>query len=494
MSSRWLLALPFVVLVALFGPAALGAGWVLDDAHSLAVHQHDGQPWGEWTHATYAWSKGTDSFQWRPLPAWLQHLMAMGAGRVPEGFRVLNMVAHMAVVAVGMGAIRAAGASTAVTALAGAALVLHPAVAEVVPWSSCLPDILLALVLVGAAWRSRAAVTPLRRAAEAVAFAFGACLCKESAPALVPALALAAWAGAGRRAAFAAGAGAAAGVGLFLGLHRWVTGQEFGDSLSGSVASWALAGLDLIGGVPTLPARATAAHLFDGNAGAAAPIGLAVLAAMGWATWSLRGEAAQQRRWLAAWLGMAGLCVPAAVGIPLVGVQASRYLFVPWVWLVVMGAGPLAALVGGRRFALLASVGVLVIWGPRTALRVAEYRDTATLFEAEWAIEPGNAYARANVGRHRVVSGIDRGGGLSMWASAIDDLPPGVQVPDLRRERWDLGQAAFLAGSFPLALEQVSRLRMAPGWLPPQIACLEADSLDGLGRHEEATVAAKGCR
>lgn len=492
-AARLLVVCPFIVLAALFVPPALDAGWVLDDVRALSRHAHDGHPWGEWTHATYEWSSGDAGHLWRPLPAFLQHLAALAAGRTPATFRLLNVVLHAGVVLVVMGLVRRSAAGPGAAALAGTVLVLHPAVAEVVPWSSDVFDVMLALVLMLAATRAQAAASPTRRAVEAALFTLTACLCKESAATAAPALAAVAWAAAGWRAGVGAGLGSAVGAGSFLLLHGAVTGQGYGSAAASPLRDTLLAGLDTLGGLPTLPARATAAHLFEPGAAAAAPTGVAALLAAALVGWLLRTDAAAQRRWLAAVVGFVALSAPAAIGIPFIGVQAGRYVFVPLVWLVGVGAPPLAAMAAGRRSAPLLVVAACMLWAPRTAVRVGEFQDNVTLFRAELRSEPDNPYARASVARHLVVAAIDGTGGLSMWAAALDDLPSGLRVPDARRERWDLAQAAFLAGAAPLALHQASRLRAEPGWLPGQLACLEADSLDAMGRHEEAAHAALGC-
>jgi len=466
---------------------------VLDDDLALARHAHHGEPCGEWTHSTYGWSAGIDGLLWRPLPAFVQHLLALAAGRTPEVFRLLNVALHALVVLAAIRVARRAGAGAGAAALVGCVLVLHPVVPEVVAWSSDVFDLALALVLLGAAARAPASVGIPRRVGEAFAFGLLACFCKESGTAAAPALAALAWAVAGWRAGLAAGAGAAAAAALFLQLHERVTGEGYGGATNGRLTDMALAGLDAVGSLPTLPARATAAHLFEPGALAAAPIGVFVLALFGLAAWDLRGDRPARARWLAAVLGFGALLAPAAPGIPYIGIQASRYLFVPLVWLLAVGAAPLERLASGRRAFALAVVAALLMWAPRTATRVYEFRDTPTLFSAELHVEPDNAYARALIARHRVVEGVAPMASLAMWAEAVEVMPAALQVPNPRRERWDLAQAAFLNGAFPLALAQATRLRTEPGWRPEQLSCLEADALDGMGRHDEASVAAVGC-
>lgn len=375
--------------------------------------------------------------------------MALAAGRTSDVFRLSNVALHTLVVLAAMRVARRAGAGVRTDTIVGCALVLRPVVPEVVAWSSDVFDLALAVVLLGAAARAPAPVGIPRRVGEAFAFGLGACFCTESGTAAAPALAALAWAVAGWRAGLAAGAGAAAAAALFLQLHERITGVGYGGTAHGRLTDMALAGLDAVGSLPTLRARATAAHLFEPGALAAAPLGVLVVGIFGLAAWDLRADRPAQARWLAAVLGFGALLVPAAPGIPFIGIQASR-----------------------------------------TASRVYEFRDTRTPFEAELQAEPENAYARALIARHRVVERVATASSLTMWAEALEDLPPALKVPNPRRERWDLAQAAFLHGAFPLALAQAARLRTEPGWRPEQLACLEADALDGLGRHDEASVAA----
>lgn len=174
--------------------------------------------------------------------------------------------------------------------------------------------------------------------------------------------------------------------------------------------------------------------------------------------------------------------------------QASRYLFVPLAWLVILGAGPLGALPFAR-WVWMGAVGILLLWAPRTAARVWDFKDDVTLLEAELQVEPENPYARATLARHHYVAGKDRPSTLRDWERALADLPPAVKLPDRAAERWNLAQAAFLGGNPTMALEQLNHLRKLGGAPPPQAGCLEADALDALGRHEEAAaVAAERCK
>ncbi len=139
MRARFGVLLPLALLTAIFVPPALRAGWVLDDDLALARHAHHGEPCGEWTHSTYGRSAGIDGLLWRPLPAFVQHLLALAAGRTPEVFRLLNVALHALVVLAAMRVARRAGAGAGAAALVGCVLVLHPVVPEVVAWSSDCP-------------------------------------------------------------------------------------------------------------------------------------------------------------------------------------------------------------------------------------------------------------------------------------------------------------------------------------------------------------------
>lgn len=289
-----------VALLAIYVAPAWQGGWLLDDGRALATHLNDGHPWGEWTHATYEWSAGDGGHIWRPLPAFAQHLAAMLLGRTPAVFRLLNALLLGLVVLTAMRAARRWGASDLAAALVGGALVLHPVVPEVVGWSSDVYDVALALVLAGALLRVRAEVGLLQRGAEAFCFGLAACLCKESALLAPPAFAAAGWAASGARGGLVSGASAAGAVLVFLGLHGVVTGDSYGGAASQPLAHLLLAGLDALGSLPTLPARATAVHLFDPSSMEAAPLGLGVLAGLLGVTAAIPSGTGRLQ-WLARW-------------------------------------------------------------------------------------------------------------------------------------------------------------------------------------------------
>ncbi len=492
---------PVCLAIVLYGPAAARAGWLLDDARALATHANHGAPWGEWTHPTYAWSAGDGGHLWRPIPAFLQHLLAMAFGRSPEVFRFANLGLHLGVIALAAVAARAWGASPPASLIVGLVVAAHPSVPEVVGWSSDIFDIALALVLVGtlAALRSAASRPPLLAGGVALIGALVACLCKESALLVAPALAAAAVAArpaGGAVAGLAAGVGATIAAGLWYTAHAAVTGEPYAGTSGTPLVHVALAGLDAVGSVPTLPPRATAMHLFDPAALAAAPAGVVTAIAAVAVAWGLRGDRPRLSTWVAACVGAAVLLAPAAVGVPFIGVQASRYVYVPMIWLATLGAAPLEHLAQGapRRLVALFVVAVFVAWAPRSASRIWEYADDATHFAAELRVEPTNPYARARLARvawSRADTAAQRRVAADAWALAIEDLPPSLRVPDANVERWDAAQAAFLSGSPAVALRLARAVRRDAA--PPQLDCLIADSLDALGRHEEATTAGAAC-
>lgn len=479
--------LPLIVLLALYLPAALSGGWILDDARGLATHLHHGDPFGEWTHATYAWSAGDGGHIWRPLPAFVQHVTALAFGRISWVFRLLNLVVHGVLVVAAMRTTERWGASIGVATLVGLAIVVHPVVPDVIGWSSDVFDIGLALFLVLGLHGQAPGASVRGRVATAIVWTLAAVLSKESAAPLVLALPLAAWAAAGILPAVATGAAAATAVGAYMALHGVVTGQGYGG-VSSPIAHRVLAGLDAVGSLPTLPARATVAHLFDPAEWGVAAIGAALLVAAGAASWAFPAR----RQWVAAVVGAGLLLVPAAVGVPFIGVQPSRYVYAPLVWLLVLGAGPVAARAPGRLGMVLVG-GVLLLWTPRAALRIWDYADDETLFTAELASEPANPYAQAMVARQRCLRGDCGPAVLASWADAIDRLPAHARVPNRTEERWSLAQAAFLAGAPDIALRMVREMSVEGGVLPQMAPCLEADALDALGRHVEAEAAAVGC-
>ena len=88
--------------------------------------------------------------------------------------------------------------------------------------------------------------------------------------------------------------------------------------------------------------------------------------------------------------------------------------------------------------------------------------------------------------------------GINLWVDAINNAPSGVRVFDQANERWLLAQTAFLKQRPAVALKQVNQLIAASkennSLLPQMAHCLRADSLDALGRHEEASAAGTLCR
>jgi hypothetical protein len=86
---------------------------------------------------------------------------------------------------------------------------------------------------------------------------------------------------------------------------------------------------------------------------------------------------------------------------------------------------------------------------------------------------------------------------LAMWAEALESEGAASRVFDPQQERWDLAQVAFLSHHPDIALTQV-QLLITRGEgrgraLPRDSYCLLADSLDALGRHQEADAAARRC-
>ena len=88
--------------------------------------------------------------------------------------------------------------------------------------------------------------------------------------------------------------------------------------------------------------------------------------------------------------------------------------------------------------------------------------------------------------------------GIDLWIEAVNNAPTGIRVFDPINERWLLAQTAFLKGRPAVSLEHVNRLitesKDNGSPLPEMAYCLRADSLDALGRHQEASDAGTLCR
>lgn len=485
--------LPVAVAFALFAGGVGGAGFVADDAFNLATHANDGDWAGEWTAPTYAHAGGERGHIWRPLPAWLQHAAATTMGRVGSTFRGLSLGIHLINVVLLGWVARRMGASATVAGLVSLVWTTHPAMPEAICWSSDIYDLTATTMALLAVAAISVQARPQRLVWMCVLTA-AACLCKESSLALVPALAIIAAATRGMREGLAIGAASAVGALAYSAFHRSITQQSYVDALHETpLIEMADAGLMTIGWWAHAPARAPMAHLFspmtDGAEvwlGSATLVGISVFIAH-----QFRLDA-RAKLLLAGLLAALTLLLPAAVGMPFIGVAPLRYIYGPLgVGLAVAAArwtGPAWMPCIAAVFAV-AGVGSL-----RIADRVPAFQSDSTLWAAELALEPTNPYAAGSLARAWIADG-NTASAIQLWARAADGVKPGVRVFDKANERWLLAQTAFMKGDAWTALDQVEKLmsESSDGAFPAMAHCLKADSLDALGRREEAKVAGQSC-
>ena len=491
-SPRWIL-LPLVVAVMLFAGGVADSGFVADDAFNLAEHANDGDWSGEWTTPTYLHAGGERGHIWRPLPAWVQHVAASTMGRTGSTFRGLNVVIHATNVLVMIAVARRLGASAAAAALAALFWTTHPVMPEAICWSSDIYD-LMATTFAMLAVASVAAKSLPRRRIGIAAAVVAACLCKESSVALVPALALVAWTMHGRRSAGETGILGGAAVAAYAAMHGEITAQSYADVARDVPLKEALDALLMnVGWWIHAPSRAPMAHLFDRIidrnevlTGATVLAGMSVLVAH-----QVRHAPTRAGFLLAGLASAVLLSVPAAVGIPFIGVAPLRYAYAP------MAVGlTVAAARWTREIPMPWVLAVLLVAGlgaARVSHRVPAFHDDASLWAAERSLEPANPYAAGNLARAMIGAGQSQAA-IALWADAIERAPSNVRVFDKANERWLLAQTAFLKGRPDVSLQQTLRLLDESGEAAPAMAhCLHADSLDALGRHAEAADVAHLC-
>lgn len=493
-SPTFWIVLPVSIAVVLFIGGIAGAGFVADDAFNLARHANHGDLWGEWTTPTYAHAGGERGHIWRPIPAWTQHAAASIWGRTGSTFRAINLIIHAANVALLVVVARRLGASAPAAGVAALLWTTHPIMTEAVCWSSDVYDLMATMGCLGAVY----AVTLNTRLHRVVAVGLtvlAACLSKESAMAILPGLLAVSAVVGGRSRTIETGLASGTTVAAYSQLHQQVTEQTYADVARNVPLMEAIdAFLMNVGWWAHPPARAPMAHLFDRTADyGEITMGAAVLVALsfGIAHW-YRSNNARYVWLIAGVVAAAGLTIPAALGIPYIGVAPFRYAYTPLALGLCIAAsattGPIRShwMVAVTLFALLGSV--------RIADRAPAFQNDSTLWSAELTREPTNPYAAGNLARAKVATG-DTREAVTLWARAIETAPSGLKVFQRPTERWLLAQTAFLKGHPDVALLQTSLLLTESGEdAPPMAHCLLADSLDALGRHTEAEQAAQRCR
>jgi len=494
-SWRWTL-LPLLVALALFANAISGAGFVADDSFNLAEHAHHGDLWGEWTTPTYAHAGGERGHIWRPIPATLQHVAAIALGRTGSVFRGLNLGIHLVNILLVFWVARRWGAHASVAGLLTLLWTTHPSLPEAVCWSSDIYDLMATTAMLTAtALVASKKLNPAHWVGLTLTLLI-ACLCKESAMAVLPALALLTAYRHGLRIGVQAGAAMGIGVAAYWSLHNQVTAQGYLDAASNTavleiVDAW----LMLCGWFVHVPARAPMAHLFDRTtdgpevwAGMLVVLGLLFFAAD-------QARRHPHRKIIGVTIAATSLLlVPAAVGIPFIGVAPFRYIYMPLALLIAVGASAWSEPI--RPTWMMGLLVASLIGGARSAERIPAFENDASLWSAELKWEPTNPYAAGSLARAMIADG-QPAKGIALWAQAVDRAQPGIRVFDKQNERWLLAQTAFMKRQPAVALRQVEMLieeaADSGSSVPAMAHCLKADSLDALGHHEHASIAAVHC-
>lgn len=503
----WPCVLAMVVVAALLAPSLQDSGFILDDTVNISRHANDGDVLGEWTTATYTHADPTRTGHvWRPIPASMQHFLAMQVGRESAlPFRLLTLAFHLLNVGLVYALGRRLRLGAAIAGLGAAVAGTHAVVIEAACWASCLFDVSMTTVVL-------LTLLLLPKLRSEVGLALGATfagivatLCKESAIAFAPLLFGWMWLEQGtlpsaQRARQSALAGLAylSGVVGVLGVHDLVTAQTYAQALYlGKLEEYASAWVQAAGWWFNLPMTAPLSHSFM----TVDPLLLArgillLLVAVAAAEVSRRSPSGTPLGWMAllAWLSP---LVPAAIVVAATGTVSIR---LGYAGLLLAAPFAIAALRtwfgkrGGLEFGVALVIAAVCMTGSSFA-RPAVFRTEATLWEGELEREP-TAWALARAGRFQWVNDHSPEA-LAMWKTGIEGAPSGLLWLKPRTEWWDYAQAAFLSGQPTealFALDQISELTTASETMPAMHACLRADALDQLGRHPEAQIAAAACR
>ena len=494
-SWRWTL-IPLLVALALFAHAIPGAGFVADDAFNLAEHARHGDIRGEWTTPTYAHAGGSRGHIWRPIPASVQHAFALALDRTGPVFRSLNLVIHLLNVFLIFTVARRWGAHHKVACLAALLWTTHASMADAVSWSSDIYDLMATSFMLVAVFAMGHA--PSRKTWPAVALLLlAACLCKESSLALVPVLAVLAASRHGVPTGIKTASFASVGAGIYWVWHRQVTAQGYLDAVTdGSAMAVIDAWLMSFGWIASPPNRAYMAHLFDRSTDAHEVwIGIASLV-----LFSLIAADTYRRDRTKTGPGAAIVCaaillLPAAIGIPFIGVAPLRYIYMPMALLISVGASAWTeepAPIWSVLIVLICGLGAYTV-----APRVSEFDNDITLWTAELEREPENPYAGGSLGR-ALIADKRAAQGIALWSNALENAPNGIRVFDRPNEQWLLAQTAFMKGHPDVALQHVTDLieeaQQTGNSIPALAHCLQADSFDALGRKDEALRASQLCR
>lgn len=453
--ALWTIA-PALAALAVYA-GTLTAGFVYDDELLIRTN-----PWVQDAHrlpqlATkpllVAVPGGTTNY-YRPLVVAAYNLAWQTLGGRPLAFHALNVLFHMLNAMLVVQLVRRVTAASDVVAVgAGLLFAVHPLGTEAVAWASCLPELaysafgLSALAIHVLSWsREREPARRLRAAAWGL-FTM-ACLCKETALAIVPlVLLLELWVRPGRppeaRARWReAGRGVApylvAAV-LVLAARAAVLGGLVPPNVSGSPtlrdtvlnAPWLLV---LYVKSMIVPWPLVVEHVVVLITSAADPrfvLG-AALAVAGWvAILRLR----RHRPDLAFAAALAIVPLLPALYLPALGRDpiAERYAYLGVAgicWLAIGGAAALSARGGtaAPRWALPMLVAVLVLaGGALTVARAADWRDDGSLGRATQRDEPRAAVGYVLTGTWQSKRGL-RDDALRTFESGVSRVPDSAEL------------------------------------------------------------------
>ena len=360
-----------LLTVAVFGPSLVGGGWVLDDHRILETHAHHGDVLGEWTSETFGFASGQRGSTWTPIPATLQHTLALVWGRESATpVRLLNLLVHTLNVVLVAAVARRLGAGPVAAFVAGAVAAVHPVGPPSVCVGTVLPEMMPALFgLVGLRWVPD---LPARgQVATTFVITLLACLCKSNGILVFVPLVLVT-----RR--WQVGAAGLAAVAVYL-LWLGRVLPSFVDAASGGSIGYRVWCWLQTSTLPFGPRWSPLSHPVAGGFPGVWP-GVLVVVAGAAAAWAGQRRLAEG---VATWL---------LVSIPsgMVIIATNQVLSFRYAYGALYLALPfLAAGTGrvGKAVTALLAVGALG-WTLPTASWAAAFRDDGTLLDAVYAMDP----------------------------------------------------------------------------------------------------------
>jgi Flp pilus assembly protein TadD len=475
-----LAALAAAVLAAALHANTLANGFVYDDRFQVLGNRWLGDLGGiPRVFATDVWAfDGGASNYYRPLMHVSYILTHAAAGTSPWAFHLVNLLLHAAVTALALLAARRALLASGADArgalagglAAGLLFAAHPIHTEAVAWVACVPELLLALLALGALLL-HARGTPSARAG-AAACVFAGLFAKET-MATVPAL-LAAWDLAFERPrpplpawvrryaphALALVAYAAVRFAVIPDLAPLQRHASLGPL--GYVLNVFPLFADYLRAL-ALPVGLSAFHVLHPIDSLLSVRGLAGLAA---AAGFLAAAIVALHRAPVVFFALAAVALPLlpVLYIPALGENtfAERYLYLPSFGFVLLAGAGVAHLSARRPAALpyaaAALLAVTAAYGAGSVVRNRVWRDDLALWSDTVAKSPESAYARNELGLL-----LEERGEASR---AIAEFEQAIRIDPRMARAWNnLGVALHRAGRPELAADALRRaLEVAPGY------------------------------